>query len=503
MIDDIETGYVRTILVKDLSRLGRDYVSVGNYTDRYFPEMNVRFIAVTDGIDSDEGESEIAPFKNILNEMYARDISKKVRSSYRIRGNSGEPLSKPPYGYIESPTDRKKWIVDREAANVVQSIFKMCIEGKGNEKISRILQENKVLIPQTYWQSKGMSRGGKKNYQDPYKWLPSTVNKILSNQEYCGDIINFRTYSKSFKDKRRIPNDRKNWMIFKNVNEAIIDRETFEAVQKKISSTKRRAPKKENGEKSMFCDLLYCADCHHKLWAHVNPRNKDIHYFCCSNSKVDYRGSCGPGRHYIRTDAIEQVVTAELKMMSEFLLNDEDEFAELLYEKTSANTVAEKKYLESELQKAISRNETVSRLYMKTFEKNESGEISDEWFMELSHKYEVERLELKNKIQEIRTKLSEINKAEYNKECFIKAVRKFMEMETLTAPILQELIDHIDVYETEGKGKNRTQRVVIYYRFVGYIEIPDRFTHENYVADTRQGVAVEYIPKALHEKEPA
>ena len=218
MLGDIEMGFICAVIVKDLSRLGRDYVSVGNYTDVYFPDHNVRFIAVNDNIDSDEGESEIAPFKNILNEMYARDISKKVRSSHRLRGSMGEPLSQPPYGYMKSPTDKKKWIVDEEAAKVVKSIFKMCLNGKGNETIARTLQENEVLIPMAYWQSKGLNRGGKKTQANPYKWCKTTIQKILSQQEYCGDIINFKTYSKSFKNKRRIENPKENWAVFKGVN---------------------------------------------------------------------------------------------------------------------------------------------------------------------------------------------------------------------------------------------------------------------------------------------
>ena len=279
MLSDIDTGYVTAVMVKDLSRLGRDYVSVGNYTDSYFPERNVRFIAVNDGIDSDEGESEIAPFKNILNEMYARDISKKVRSSHRLRGNMGEPLSQPPYGYMKSPENKKRWIIDPEAAEVVKSIFKMCIEGKGNETIARILQEQKVLVPMAYWQSKGLPRGGKKTQPNPYRWCKTTIQKILSQQEYCGDVINFKTYSKSFKNKTRLENDPENWAVFKNVHEPIIDRETFEQIQKLISKTKRRAPKPQNGEKSIFCDLLYCGDCHKKLLNRTNTINKDIHYF--------------------------------------------------------------------------------------------------------------------------------------------------------------------------------------------------------------------------------
>lgn len=279
MLEDIEMGYVTTVMVKDLSRLGRDYVSVGHYTDNLFPEHNIRFIAVNDLVDSNEGDNEIAPFKNIMNEMYARDISRKVRSSHRIRGNLGEPLSQPPYGYMKDPQNKKKWIVDTEAAEVVKSIFAMCIEGKGNETIARILQENKVMIPMAYWQSKGLNKGGKKTQPDPYKWCKTTVQKILAQQEYCGDVINFKTYSKSFKNKKRLMNPEENWKVFKNVHEPIIDRHTYEEVQKLIGFCKCRKPLAENGSKSIFCDFLICAECGHKLWYHVNTRNKNIHYF--------------------------------------------------------------------------------------------------------------------------------------------------------------------------------------------------------------------------------
>ena len=496
MLGDIDMSYITAVMVKDLSRLGRDYVSVGNYTDSYFPERNVRFIAVNDSIDSDEGESEIAPFKNILNEMYARDISKKVRSSHRLRGNMGEPLSQPPYGYMKSPENKKKWIIDPEAADIVKSIFKMCLDGKGNETIARILQEQKVLIPMAYWQSKGLPRGGKKTQPNPYKWCKTTVQKILSQQEYCGDVINFKTYSKSFKNKTRLENPQENWAIFKNVHEAIIDREAFEQVQKLIAKTKRRAPKPSNAQKSIFCDLLYCGDCHKKLRHHTNTINKDIHYFVCSNNKVDYRGSC-PGRHYIRADAVEQVVMLELRRMAEFLHDDEQAFADILAQKSGAELMKEQKRNAGELQKAIVRNDTVSRLYEKLYEDNATGKVSDEWFMQLSHKYEVERMELKAKISELRSKLMQSDEQQKECENFTTAVRKFMQMEHLTAPLLRELIDHIDVFETQGVGKNRTQRIVIYYRFIGYIELPEVSHYDNYKADTRKGVAVEYVSKAL------
>lgn len=491
LIDDIEIGLVSAVMVKDLSRLGRDYVSVGNYTDSYFPEHNVRFIAVNDAIDSDEGESEIAPFKNILNEMYARDISKKIRSSHRLRGSMGEPLSQPPYGYMKSPENKKKWIIDPEAATVVKSIFKMCLDGKGNETIARELQENKVLIPMAYWRSKGLNRGGKKTQTNPYKWCKTTIQKILSQQEYCGDIINFKTYSKSFKNKRRIENSKENWAVFKNVNEPIIDRETFETVQKFISKTKRRTPKKENGERSIFNGLIYCGDCHSKMRYHTSTSNKEIHYFTCSDNKVDYRGNC-PGRHYVRADALEEVVKLELRRLVEMLEIDESYFAQLLLRKNDEEREKDKKFLESELQKAIARSNTVSQLYEKLYEDNVIVKVSDEWFVELSHKYEKERMDLKAKIADTRYKIEELknNNSEYEK--FISAIRRFMQMGNLTSPLLRELIDHIDIFETEGTGKSRTQRIVIYYRFIGYIELPNA-TKQTHIADTRKGVAVEYI----------
>ena len=491
LIDDIEIGLVSAVMVKDLSRLGRDYVSVGNYTDSYFPEHNIRFIAVNDAIDSDEGESEIAPFKNILNEMYARDISKKIRSSHRLRGSMGEPLSQPPYGYMKSPENKKKWIIDPEAATVVKSIFKMCLDGKGNETIARELQENKVLIPMAYWRSKGLNRGGKKTQTNPYKWCKTTVQKILSQQEYCGDIINFKTYSKSFKNKTRYENSKENWAVFKNVNEPIIDRETFETVQKFISKTKRRAPKKENGERSIFNGLIYCGDCHSKMRYHTSTSNKEIHYFTCSDNKVDYRGNC-PGRHYVRADALEEVVKLELRRLVEMLEIDESYFAQLLLRKNDEEREKDKKFLESELQKAIARSNTVSQLYEKLYEDNVIGKVSDEWFVELSHKYEKERMDLKAKIADTRYKIEELKNTNLEYEKFISAIRRFMQMDNLTSPLLRELIDHIDVFETEGTGKSRKQRIVIYYRFIGYIELPNT-TKQTHIADTRKGVAVEYI----------
>ena len=491
--DDIEMGYISVVIVKDLSRLGRDYVSVGHYTDNYFPEHNVRFIAVNDMVDSDEGENEIAPFKNVMNEMYARDISRKVRSAHRIRGNMGEPLSQPPYGYMKSPENKKKWIIDTEAAEVVRDIYRMCLDGMGNEAIARELQNRQILIPMAYWQSKGLNRGGKKTQPNPYKWCKTTVQKILCQQEYCGDVINFKTYSKNFKNKTRIDNPVENWKIFRDVHEPIIDRDTWETVQKLTARTKRRAPKKENARKHIFSGLIRCADCGSNMSYHTNTVNKDIHYFSCSNYVKDTRGTC-QARHYIRADALEQIVILELKRLAIMLQQDEKLLAEILEKKTNKDFYNEKKYLEGELQKAIVRQQTVASLYEKLYEDNATGKVTDEWFTHMSHKYEVERAELKVKVFNLREQVANMQTVQHSKDMFIGAVRKFLDMDTITAPLIHELIDHIEVYEAEGKGKNKTQRVVIHYNFVGYLEIPESDA-PCFTADTRQGVAIGYIAK--------
>ena len=317
MLDDMEMGYISTLIVKDSSRLGRNYLEVGLYTDKYFPEHNIRYIAINDCIDSDKGEDDFSAFRNVMNEMYAKDISRKVRSSHRLRGNAGEPLSPPPYGYMKSPENNKRWIIDNEAAEVVRRVFRLCIEGKGNETIARTLQDDKVLVPMAYWQSKGLGRGGKKTQPNPYKWCKTTIAKILAQQEYCGDIINFKSTSKSFRNKTRIENPKENWAIFKDVHEPIIDRDTWEQVQKLVAKTKRRKPKDDKLKQSIFTSFLYCGDCGHKLWFNFNQKNPSIRFFSCSNYK-GMRGTC-ENTHYIREDALEQVVLMELRMLAEFL----------------------------------------------------------------------------------------------------------------------------------------------------------------------------------------
>ena len=494
MLEDMDAGYVSTLIIKDMSRLGRDYLQSGYYTESYFPDRNIRFIAINDGVDSINGDNEFIPFRNIMNEMYARDISRKVRSAHRIRGNMGEPLGQPPYGYMKSPENKKKWIIDPPAAAVVRKIFRLFLEGKGIDTIARMMQEDGHLNCTAYWQSKGIGRGGKKVQPNPYKWKCSTISGILQRQEYCGDIINFKTTSRSFKNRRRIDNDPEDWVIFKDVHEPIISREDFEIVQKLAGNVKRRPPKPENGDKNIFCDLLYCADCGKKLWYHTNTNNSNIHYFSCSNYVKDYRGTC-PTRHYIRVEGVEQVVLRELARLAAYLEEDEEAFVELLAKKSEKDAQMERKLLQNELQSSIARNEAVARLFEKLYEDNATGKVTDDWFMQLSHKYELERVALKERINEIQIKLHDMDHHKQGYERFVSIIRKLLDMEVLTFPILRELIDRIEVYEAEGTGKSRTQRIAIYYRFVGYLELPAGKINPHYTADLRRGVAIEYIPK--------
>ena len=428
MLADMDMGYISTVIVKDSSRFGRNYLEVGQYTDYYFPENNIRFIAINDCIDSENGEDELAPFRNVMNEMMARDISRKVRSSHRLRGNAGEPLSPPPYGYMKSPENNKRWIIDAEAADVVRRVYRLCIEGKGNETIARTLQEDKVLVPMAYWQSKGLGRGGKKTQADPYKWCKSTIAKMLAQQEYCGDIINFKSTSKSFRNKTRV-------------------------------------------------------------------ENPSIRFFSCSNYK-GMRGTC-ENTHYIREDALEQIVLMELRMLADFLESAEDDFAELLEQKTNKDMIRERTTAEGALATAKARSKKLLGLFQKLYEDNVEGKVTDEWFMQLSNKYEAEQEELKRQMFELQEKLDKIDQMQTAKDDFLRAIRKFMEMQTLTPILLREVIEKIEVFPVEGKGKDRTQRVIIHYRFVGRLDIPGIIERPRFILDSRQGVAIEYLPNAI------
>ncbi len=489
MLSDIRLGTVRTVIVKDSSRFGRNYLECGKYLEIFFPENDIRYISVTEGIDTDKAEDELGPVRGLINDLYAKDISRKVKASGMLRGSAGIPLSQPPYGYVKNPADKRFWIIVPEAAEIVRRIFALAMEGKADQTIARILEGEKVLTPTAYWQSKGIKRSGVKSQPDPYRWGFTTVRKILSSREYCGDVVNFKTHRKSYRIKKRIDNPTEMQSVFPNVHEPIIDRETFDLLQQFITQNKRRSPKPGNGKKSLFCGLVYCADCGSKLWFNINRKNDAIRYFNCSNYRGN-RGTCD-STHYVREDALEAIVRMELKRLASYLEADEDRFAAILEQESSKETAERKRTCERTLAAAQARQNEITLLCQKLYEDNVIGKVTDELFARLSAKYEEEAAELSRKMIGQREEIIRIDEKKHAKDDFLSAIRSFMEMNTLTPMILRELIEAIVVHQCEGTGKNRTQRIEIRYRFIGSIDVPEG-EEPKFRLDTRQGVAIEY-----------
>ena len=494
MLEAIENGYIEAVFVKDMSRLGRDYLQVGYYTDNFFPSYDIRFIAVNDGVDSAQGENEFAPFRNIMNEWYARDISRKIRSSQRLRGNAGVPLSPPPYGYKKDPDNPKRWIIDVEAANVVKRIYNLCIEGVSLEKTSVQLEEDGVLKPVEYAKSKGIRKPAKQTtFADkPCFWGKSTLAKILSSREYCGDVVNFKSYSKSFKDKRRHQNAEENQLVFEDVHEAIIEREIWENVQRIRESTKRRKPKKV--ERPMFSGILYCATCGARMHFNVNHPSTHIGFYNCANYRR-HRGMCTES-HYIRADALEQVLLLELQRMTSFLQDKEESFVNLLMDKTVQTAKREAKWREQEIINMTARCRELDELFTKIYEDNASGKLSDDRYMMLSKRYDDEHISLKKKMSTMQAELDAEEKHKHTATSFLRTVRKYTGMTELNPHIVNELVEKITIHHAVGKGKSRTQQLDIHYNFVGVLDVPEVKEVPNSVTiDTRQGVAVEYITR--------
>lgn len=414
-----------------------------------------------DDVKSDDKETIETVIKNIKEELINDDLTDEEKAELEDEKQKAEDLIKKIEEAIGSTeTDNIDKVKDITSENV-ETKDKSDLE-KAKDELEKALDDYKD----------NLTDDEKKDIQDEIDRIEKAL-EVIDKVEKVEDLIN----------------------KFKDVHEPIIDRETFEQVQKLIGKTRRRKPKDENYERNMFCDLLYCADCGRKLWFNIKHDKTDIPFFSCGNYHGN-RGTC-KSTHYLRADAIEQVVMLELRQLAMFLKDDEETFTELLADKTNKDLLAQKKHRENELQKSVARQKTVENLYERLYEDNISGKVSDEWFMELSHKYEVERMELKSKISALHREISELDGIRENKEHFIRAIRKFMQMDTLTAPLLRELIERIDVYEVKGTGKNRTQQLLIHYKFAGCIDIPEVPNRSNFTQETRKGVAVAYIPKQL------
>ena len=496
MLTAIEAGYISAVFVKDLSRLGRNYIEVGKLTEEFFPLHDIRLVAVSDGVDSDEGEDDFTPFKNIMNEYYAKDISKKRRIVNKMKGNAGVPLSPPPYGYIKNPDDPRFWVIEQEAAEVVRRIYRMALEGYGLAEIAARLAADGVVNPTYYWRSRGTSRGGSKSTVEPTKWGHTTVKKILTLQEYCGDVINFKSYSKSYKMKKRIENPEENRAIFLNVHEAIIDRQTWEKVQALQKGTRRKKPTVTQ-EPSVFSGLLKCPECGGNLNFHFNQNNHDIKFFSCQNHNSGYR-KCSK-THYIRLDFLEQVVLYEVKRLACFASEYENDFIKAMIgrsAKVAENTALRK---QRELDALTARDRELDMLFERLYEDNVAGKIDDARFAKMSKRYEQEQGENAKKIKALRLELKKDESKRMDIDDFLETVRRYTDVATITKRMVAELIDHIEVYHAEKQDGITNQRVVIHYNCIGAFDVPDRrkIPEADIIMETRKGVALSYAPEQV------
>ena len=432
----------------------------------------------------------------MTNEWYAKDISKKRRIVNKMKGNSGIPLSPPPYGYIKNPDDPQFWVIDPDAASVVRRIYQMALDGYGLAETAAALEQDGVLNPTYYWRSKGTSRGGSKSTVEPTKWGHTTIKKILTLQEYCGDVINFKSYSKSYKMKRRIENPEENRAIFLNVHEAIIDRATWEKVQSMKKGTRRKRPTVTQ-EPSAFSGLLKCPECGGNLNFHFNQGNHDIKFFSCQNHNSGLR-KCSK-THYIRLDFLERVVLYEINRLAAFANEYEGDFIKAMMGRSAKVAENDRTRKQRELDGLLARDKELDVLFERLYEDNVAGKIDDARFSKMSKRYEQEQGENTKKIKALRLELKKSEGKRMDIDHFLEAVRRYTNATAITQRMVSELIDHIDVYHAEKQDGVTTQRVVIHYNCIGVFEVPDRrkIPEADITMRTRKGVAVSYAPAQI------
>ena len=471
MLADIEAGKVGTVIVKDMSRLGRNYLQVGMYTEMIFPQKGVRFIAINDGVDSAQGENDFAPLRNIFNEWLVRDTSKKIKAVKRSKGMSGKPItSKPVYGYLMD--EDENFIIDEEAAPVVRQIYSLCLAGNGPTKIARMLTEQQIPTPGTLEYRR---TGSTRRYHPGYecKWATNTVVHLLENREYTGCLVNFKTEKPSYKLKHSIENPPEKQAVFENHHEPIIDRETWERVQELRKQRKRPNRYDEVG---LFSGILFCADCGSVMYQqrYQTDKRKQDCYICGSYKKRT--ADCTA--HFIRTDLLTAGVLSNLRKVTSYAAKHEARFMKLLIEQNEDGDRRRNAAKKKELEAAEKRIAELSAIFKRLYEDSVTGRISDERFSELSADYEAEQRELKERAAALREELSRVREAAENAEKFMNIVRKHTTIEELTPTLLREFVEKIIVYEAvplDGKrhGKLRRQDIEIYYSFVGKIDLPE------------------------------
>ncbi len=466
LLDKIENGEVGTLVVKDMSRLGRDYLKVGFYTEVLFVEKGVRFIAINNGIDSqNQQDSDFTPFLNIINEWYAKDTSKKIRAVVKAKGESGEYLcTNPPYGYLKDPNNKKRWIVDEEAAKVVEDIFSLCVAGNGPSQIARILKNQQIDTPTIHYQKIGKPIKNSLPMND-YDWDQKTVSEILERPEYLGQTVNFKTHKQSYKVKKTVDNPKEQWRIFPNTHEPIVDVETFNRVQE-LRKNKRRPTR--TGKTNMFSGIVRCADCKAKMYyCTTNNFEKRQDHFVCSTSRTKGKEVCET--HFIRAVILEQGVLHHIRTVMWLVANYEEKFRAALgamQKSEMRKALASKKKQVSQIERRI---DELDRLFKKVYEDYANQRLSEARYEMLSSDYEAEQAELKEKLSVLTDEIEQQEEQAENIDKFIAKVKKYMEMTELTPAILNDLVKAVYVHKPKKVDGKRVVDIDISYDFVGIL----------------------------------
>ena len=487
MIAGIEDGSIGTVIVKDMSRIGRDYLQVGFYTEVMFKEKEVHFIAIANGVDNQKRESsEFAPFLNIMNEWYIRDSSRKVTTVLRARGMEGKHTTNNAiYGYRKSEEDKNQWVIDEEAAEVVRRIYRMSLEGKGPYEIARILSEEQIERPSYYLAKRGLGTcRSNNNTATPYVWRGATVSDILSKPEYMGHTVNFRSYKESYKDKRAKKTPKEDWVIFKNTQEAIVSEEMWNKVQG-LRKTARRTD--TVGEANPFTGLLYCADCGAKMYNHRGgagrarnwkgelngKRRPDRDEYNCSTynlSRQSYDKQCS--QHYIRTEVVRKLVLETIKAVSDYVITNEEKFINRIYSSSRDKQKESIKSLKRKIAQDTKRVNELNMLMKKLYEDNISGKLSDKRFEFMLSEFENEQDTLEISMENAKAEIEKYESDTVRADKFIELVKRYTDFSELTTPMLNEFVEKILVHEADYSSGERVQEVEIYLNFIGKFELP-------------------------------
>ena len=462
MLSLVEAGQVSTVIVKDMSRFGRDYLQVGHYTEIVFPSMNVRFIAVNDGVDSERGDSDFTPVRNLFNDFYAKDTSRKVRAVLRARGTSGKHMNRPPYGYLENPMQKGYWIIDPETAPIVRKIFDLAMAGYGPEKIANILKAEQELTAKAAY----AKRNGKPLPVKPYAWSEKSVADILERMEYTGCTCNFKTYSKSYKLKKRIPNKVDDMFIIPDTQEAIVPKEMWDRVQELRQERHRSIQRAER--KGMFAGIMFCADCGSRLHFRTNKNfdGKQDHYVCGSYKK----GECSA--HYIREEVLRNIVLERIRAVTAYVREDAEGFQLEWMQSTRKAQDSSIRQNQKQLTQAKKRLEDIDTLITRLYEEHVLGSLSDDWYQKMMSDYEAEQDRLKTEIAVLEEWIDRQQEDNDNYDRFAALVEKYVDIPELTTSIVNEFVKKIIVHAPDKSSGHRRQTIEIVFSFVGKVEIP-------------------------------